>query len=279
MAIITFYTDGKDQTGNTTSAMALATYLGIVHNKKTLLISTSFNDNQLKEALWQNQNKKKSGLFGPNNSSVNDNGIEGLDRIMRSNKISPDIITDYAKVALKNRLEILFGYHGDKKQYEEIQTRYTQLLMLASQSYNNVVVDLDNELNPKTKTDILEVSDIVIAMTTQRAENITDISEKINGGTVFKKVNSIMTIGNYDANSKYNIKNISRNLLKQKNFINTIPHNTILFEAMQEGQVIDIFIKFLGLKIKDENTFFIDEIKRLNESIEEKILAIRRMGM
>ena len=32
MAVITFYTSCEDQTGNTTSALALATYLGIVQN-------------------------------------------------------------------------------------------------------------------------------------------------------------------------------------------------------------------------------------------------------
>ena len=139
MAIIAFYTKGRDQAGNTTSAMALATYLGIQKNKKTLYISTSLNRNEVKKAFWQDKGQKRSGLFGPNTASVSDNGIEGLDRIIRSNKISPDIITDYTKVALKNRLEILFGYKGNREQYKMIQTRYFQIANLASKFYDTVI--------------------------------------------------------------------------------------------------------------------------------------------
>ena len=130
MAVIAFYTNSKDQTGNTTSAISLATYMGIVQNKRTLFISTSYNNNEIKIALWPEKNKNRSGLFGPNTNmaSVNDNGIEGLDRIIRSNKISPSIITDYTRDALKGRLEILQGYSGSEEQYKEIQKQYIQIL-------------------------------------------------------------------------------------------------------------------------------------------------------
>ena len=37
MAVIAFYTNGKEQAGNTISALSLATYIGIEHNKRTLL--------------------------------------------------------------------------------------------------------------------------------------------------------------------------------------------------------------------------------------------------
>ena len=83
MAVITFYTSCEDQTGNTTSALALATYLGIVQNKKILYISTAFNDNTIRNAMWEKKAIRRSGLFGPNTTddAMNDNGIEGLDRI------------------------------------------------------------------------------------------------------------------------------------------------------------------------------------------------------
>lgn len=278
MAIIAFYTKGRDQAGNTTSAMALATYLGIQKNKKTLYISTSLNRNEVKKAFWQDKGQKRSGLFGPNTASVSDNGIEGLDRIIRSNKISPDIITDYTKVALKNRLEILFGYKGNREQYKMIQTRYFQIANLASKFYDTVIVDVDRELDTKTKMEILSEADINIALTTQKLESIEEIVNDIEEGKTFKKMNTMITLGRYDDNSKYNAKNISRNYLKQKDIINTIPYNTVLFEAIQEGQIIDLFLKLMSLKGKDENTFFVDELKRLSDDIDQKILILKQMG-
>lgn len=279
MAVIVFYTNSKDQAGNTTSAISLATYMGIVQNKRTLFISTSFNNNEIKTALWPNQSKKKSGLFGPNTNttSVNDNGIEGLDRIIRSNKISPDIITDYTRVALRGRLEILQGYNGSDEQYKEIQKQYLQIMTFAKQVYENVIIDIDRELENKTKFEILNAADIVVAMTTQKLENINKLIKTMAEGVILKNANTLITLGKYDEHSKYNAKNISRNVLKTKEIINTVPYNTVLFEDIQEGKLIDMFIKFLELKSRDENTFFIDEIQRLKENIDKKATQIQQM--
>lgn len=279
MAVVAFYTNCKDQTGNTVSAISLATYMGIVQNKRTLVISTAFNNNEMKRALWPVQTKKRSGLFGPNTSSTpdNDNGIEGLDRIIRSNRITPDIITDYTKVALKGRLEILQGYSGSEEQYREIQKQYSQIITLAGQVYDIVIVDIDKELETKTKMEILNEVDVVVAMTTQKMENIKNLLRIIAEGTTLKKEKTIITLGRYDEKSKYNAKNISRSILKTKRIINTVPYNTVVFEDIQEGKIIDTFIRFLGLKRKDENTFFIEEINRLKEAIEERYEYLQQM--
>lgn len=279
MSVIAFYTNCKDQTGNTVSAISYATYLGILQNKRTLFISTSFNNNEIKTALWPEQKQKRSGLFGPNtnNSSVNDNGIEGLDRIIRSNKISPSIITDYTRVALRGRLEILQGYNGSEEQYKEIQKRYLQIISLAKQVYDTVIIDIDKELENKIKFEILNLSDVIVAMTTQKRENINSLLKIISDGVVLRRSNTIITLGKYDEHSKYNAKNISRSIIKTKEIVNTVPYNTVLFEDIQDGRLIDMFIKFLELKSKDENTFFIDELARLKEKIERKEIELNKM--
>lgn len=279
MSVVAFYTCGKDQTGNTASAISLATYMGIVQNKRVLFISTSLNNSEIKKALWPTQTAKK-GLFGMNTNygaGVNDNGIEGLDRIIRSNRISPDIITDYTRVALKGRLEILQGYNGSEEQYKEIQKQYMQIISLAKQIYDTVIVDIDKELEAKTKLEILNGVDVVVAMATQKIDSISNVIRTMAEGVAFKKSNSILTIGKYDDKSKYNAKNISRNILRTKDIINTVPYNTILFEEMQEGRLIDMFLRFLNLSEKDENTFFVDEIKRLKEDIDKKEALIRQV--
>ena len=279
MSVITFYTSCPEQAGNTTSALALATYLGIEHNKKTLLISTSFNDDTIKDALWPEKNKVRSGLFGPNTGKVSDNGIEGLDRIVRSNKISPQIITDYTKVALKNRLEVLFGYHGVREQYMLIQNQYPQIIMLADKVYDTVIVDLDRRVNEQVKQKIFDASDIILNLTTQKLKNMVDLNKKMSELEGIRKLNSFMVLTRYDDASTYNAKNVSRNLLRKKELVNTIPYNTNVFDAMQSGKTIDIFIRMMGLRIKDENTFFIEEIKRLSKDIDKRILEIKQMGI
>ena len=46
---------------------------------------------------------------------------------------------------------------------------------------------------------------------------------------------------------------------------------------MQEGRLIDMFLRFLNLSERDENTFFVDEIKRLKENIDKKEALIRQV--
>lgn len=223
----------------------------------------------------------KVGLFGNagNSATVNDNGIEGLDRIIRSNRISPDIITDYTRVALTGRLEVLQGYNGSEDQYREIQKQYQQIINLSKQVYDTVIVDIDRKLDNKTKIEILNQSDVVVGMTTQKLDNLEYLQRAIAEGSMLNKKNTIIVLGKYDDKSKYNIKNISRNVIRTKEIVNTVPYNTVLFEDIQEGKLIDMFIRFLNLNEKDENTFFVDEIKRLKESIEKRENIIRRMGV
>lgn len=255
--------------GTTSSCVAFATQLAIQHNIKVLLISTSFNDSLLNDSFWQEKKKKTFSLFGGNTrgKEVETSGIIGLDRMLRSNKISPDIITDYAKIVLTNRLEILQGIENDQEQYRQIKEKYAQIINLAGKYYDMVIVDLDKEVGNQAEIDILNISDIVVALVPQRAKQIEKIQNLIKEGRILKEQNTIMAISKYMDDSKYNAKNITRNLLRRKDLINTIPYNSLFFESTQEGTVIDLFLNFMRIKDKDANYNFIEEIKRLQENV------------
>ena len=117
----------------------------------------------------------------------------------------------------------------------------------------------------------MNASDVVVALVSQRANEITEIQNLINGGEILKEIKTVMAIGKYMDGNKYNAKNITRNLLKKKEIINTIPYNSLFFEATQEGTVIDLFLNFMILKEKDINYSFIDELRKLHETIKIKI--------
>lgn len=275
MAIISFYTNCREETGNTISAVVFATYMGITKNKKMLLLPTGLNDNTIKEALWPEQIKKKTGLFGANTGAISQSGIEDLDRMIRSNRISPDIISNYTRVALKERLEAINCFNGEQKQYNEIKEHFKEIILLANKVYELVIVDVDKSLGLETVAEILNISDVVVNVTSQKLKNIEKMVNYIEKDELLKKYNTIMAIGKYNDDSKYNMKNISRNILRQRKMINTIPYNTLVFEALQEGRIIDVLVSFLDMKIKDKNEFFLQEVKRLSEDIENKITEVQ----
>ena len=47
MSIVTFWSNGREQTGKTLSLAAIATYMAIEHSYKILIISTAYKDEVL----------------------------------------------------------------------------------------------------------------------------------------------------------------------------------------------------------------------------------------
>ena len=147
MSIVTFWNNGKEQTGKTLSLVAICTHLAIEHNYRILVISTGFQDRNLDNCFWEPKKTKKNlGLFGPNTNVAMEEGIAGLAKIIRSNKLSPDYITNYTKIIFKDRLEILSSFKGDKNEYNAIRKCYPDIINLANSYYDLVLVDLDKQV-------------------------------------------------------------------------------------------------------------------------------------
>ena len=281
MAVITFCSNGDKETGNTSAAIATATYMSIEHNMKILLISTSLNDDTIKESFWTEKSKNTffSGNKNNNITSIQ-SGIEGLSRILNSGKIEPRIIRDYTNVILADgRFDVLLGFSGQMSQYKEIEVYYPQIIKVAAEFYDMVIVDLDRKVAKVVRDEIIKISDIIVATTCQKVKEIQKISEHISNNEITNEGNTLILIGRYDDYLKINAKNVTRSICKRKKLINTLPYNGKYYEAMQEGTVVDLFLKLLeGKNKKDHNYFFLQEVDRLVRDIDERwqIIQMKR---
>lgn len=268
MSIITFWNNGKEQTGKTLSIAAIATHLAIEHNYRVLVITTGYKDNSLDNCYWRQTNEKKNnrGLFGPNTNTAMEEGIAGLARIMKSNKLSPEQITNYTKIVYKDRLEILPTFKGERDEYEDLRRYYPDIITLANSYYDLVFVDLDKQVHDDIVDTILEGSNLIVANLSQRLTTINDFIQIREEKPILKSKKALILIGKYDKFSKYNIKNISR-YLGEKNKVSTIPYNTLFFEACEEAEVPDLFLKLRNLGEDDRNGFFLAEVKRTVDNI------------
>ena len=272
MSVITFVNNIEEETGKTMSLVAIATHMAIDYNNKILVISTTNKEDKMRNCYFEDKKVKKMrlGIFGENKSTIdNESGIEGIAKIARSNKLTPEIITNYTKVVFKDRLEILFG--SNKKQDDEdqkaIDEEYADLINVASMYYDKVFVDLDDNISETTRKKIMDRSDLVIVNTTQNYSSLKKLKQKKEKSELLKSPKTLILMGKYDKFSKYNSKNVSR-YLEEKNQVLTIPYNTLFFEATNEASVPDLFLKFKKLSdSEDKNTIFIEEIKRASENI------------
>lgn len=273
MSIVTFWNSSRQQAGQTMSIAAIATYMAIEHNYKILVISTTDREDSFRRCFWEEKKGKKNlGIFGPNASLEIENGVEGLVRVIRSNKITPEVITNYTKVVFKDRLEFLLGSESRIKGENstdniDIKSVYPDIISMANQYYDIVFVDLDENIGEETKKTILHQSDILVVNIGQRLRDVEKFYELRQKTSMYNSKKTILMIGRYDKFSKYNAKNISR-YLGEKNKIQTIPYNTLFFEASEEAGVPDLFLRFKkNLDPEDRNAFFIEEVKRATENI------------
>ncbi len=279
MSIITFWNDGREQSGRTLTAVAFATRMAIERNARILLVSTSFGDPTMKNCFWDDTSKNAS-FFGnvKNNNLVVENGIEGLYKLVTSKKLTPSIITDYTKVVFKGRLEVIAGFseakiralEGNIEELKKIEASYIDLIKTANQAYDIVIVDLDKRISRKVQKEILDMSMVNVFVLTQRLESI-------NRYNSFKKSNSelksrcVPVIGKYISDYKYNSKNVAR-YLGQKIELDLVPFNLLYMAAADEADVVDLFLKLKNVKDKtDENYIFMECTLNLTNNIMKKL--------
>ncbi len=267
MSVVTFWNNGKEQAGKTLAIAAITTYMAIEHNYKILVISTGHKDSTIDRCFWEEKKLKRNlGLFGPNTNIAMEDGVVGLETIMKSNRISPEQITNYTKIIFKDRLEILPSFKGEKIEYDELKTYYPDIINLANRYYDLVFVDLDEELGEDLKDTILSNSNLIVVNLSQRLTSINEFMKIREEKEILSSNKTLILIGRYDKFSKYTIKNISR-YMGEKNKVSTIPYNTLFFEACEEAKVPDLFLRLRKIDEEDRNSIFIEEVKRTSDNI------------
>ena len=280
MSVITFVNNRKEETGKTLSLVAIATNMAIENNEKILIISTTNKESKIKSCFFEDTEVKKMslGIFGQNMSALDtEAGIDGLAKMLRSNKLNPDMITNYTKVVFKDRLEVLLGKNKSESNQNieekvqsspiEIADEYVEIVKIANQYYDKVFVDLDYNLNQDIREQIIDQSDLIILNSSQNYKSLKELKENKENNKLLKSPRTLLLIGRYDKYSKYNVKNITR-YLGEKNKVLTVPYNTLYFEACNEAGVPDLFLKLKKMyDLDDRNAIFMEEIKRASENI------------
>ena len=273
MSIITFVNNLEEETGKSLSAVAIATNMAIENNNRILLISTTNKEDKIHSCFFEETQVKKIrlGIFGENKNALDiESGIEGIAKIARSNKLTPELITNYTQVIFKNRLEFLSGKRKPENDDEtnlELDEEYINLISAANMAYDKVIVDLDNNISEEIRDRIIDLSDLVILTSSQNYKSLKKLKEDKEKIELLQSPKTLLLIGRFDKFSKYNIKNITR-FLGERNKVLTVPYNTLFFEASNEAGVPDLFLRLRKLNdTEDRNAVFIEEVKRATENI------------
>lgn len=273
MAIISFWSDGEKETGKTSSIAAIATYLSINSNYKTLLFNTEYNDSSLENCFWEQKKNKRNMEFMLKDRADIAAGTSGVAKAVLSNKTSPEIVKNYTKTIFKNRLEILTEPKISHEDYETQRTTYKEIAKISNRYYNLVFVDITGSLEDNITRSILEISDIIVVNLPQNLKKINEYYELKQTEHLFDKYKTVVLIGKCDRQSKYNAKNVSRYMNIKDLY--PVPYATQFLEATNEGKVDEYFMKYRAKSHPDENTYFVEEIKNISTRLLEKIKELQ----
>ena len=137
MSIIAYWNGDRKESGQTLSMAAVVTYMAITHNKRILAISTEFMDTVFEDCFWnfdeENKIAKKIAVVqGTIARAEVDAGVEGIARLVSSNKINSNNIHTYTKTVFKGRLDVLMAPRTKRyEEYLDIAQKYIDILQIA----------------------------------------------------------------------------------------------------------------------------------------------------
>ena len=271
MAIVTFVNLNKKEKGQSMSVAAIATCLSIAHNYRTLIMSTDFNDRTLEGCFFDiNKNSVARSVFGSKSEeSITQSGIDGLQAVFASNRATVDVIKNFARPILNQRLDLLQSPKTkDLKEFLKTSTYYSQMCEFANKAYDYLLVDLSKDTPEEERQKVLNQSTIVVVSLSQNMQSIKQFADLKAKDNFFNKKNVILLIEKYDKESKYLAKNIGR-YLGERNTPFIVPYNILFADKCSEGKIIDYMLSIEKLNFKDgKDGYFNNEIKNDTESID-----------
>lgn len=276
MAIISFWSGDKKESGQTLSMAAIATQMCIEHNMRTLMIDATFDDDTLERCFW-NVNRANKSIARQLNSGKIDlaSGAEGLVSAVASNKTSPEIISNYTKIVFKNRLDVLPGLKTKiMEEHEKSLMLYKDLLTAANKYYDLVFVDLSKTLKRETTKTILDSSAVIMYTMPPNMKKIDYYIKLKSESQLFKKGNIIPVLTRSDSESKYNPKNAQK-YIGEKVLV-SVPYNTLLMEAASEAGVANMFLQLrLSKSSADKNTQFLNAVSDCGKQLIYKLQELQ----
>ena len=266
MPIITFWSNSEKAIGQTVAASLASTVMAMEHNYKVLLVSADFNDNVVEECFGAQESNKDIIRSLVQKAQINlESGINGLLKLADSNRVTPEVIHDYTKIVFKNRLEVLYSpMEVEEKDKKDLMEKIKNIIMHASRYYDYVIVDLAKGLEYSQQAELLEMSDVVVGNIDQKITTIAELLKLEEFNKIYDKL--IWNICKYDKNSKYNVKNLSRTILKKQTICQT-DYNSLILDATQEGGIAELLLRLRTLRVDDESLEFVSNIKKLVEAI------------
>lgn len=263
MGQVAFWSQRHGQSGNSTNLIAVAMMIGMEYVARTLVSHTHWAMSPLETTFIKEKQITISDMDYTNF------GLDALERLVRSNRLAPNMVSDYTDTILRNRLELL---RGTAKPSEEMYISsfkdvIDKIHEAAKEFYNLSLIDVSSGNGNALTNAVLQSSDVIVVNLNQNRAVLeeffsTDQPKWLNDKPY------LIVIGQYDRYSKYSVANIKR-MYKPQAPIFTVPHCTGFMDALNDRLIVEFFLKNKNITGSHDNHFFMTEVRKLAKGIFE----------
>lgn len=244
------------QLGTTSNMIAVALYTALKYRMRILMAHNHFDRSTLESAFIDRSYLEHSLM------DLSDTGIDALSRFIKFNRIEKNEISSYTTTILKNRLDLLTGTRNKNRNiYQSSLKESIQLILRSAALYYDLVFIDTAPCNNEISEKIIKNSDLVVVNLCQNPNTIENFIK--NHGEYLDK--SLVLLGKYDADSRFNIKRIRKKF--NLDCVCAIPYSTEFADACIESRSVDFFIKNIEADKDDMHSNFINSVADAAKSI------------
>lgn len=261
MPIVSFWGPVHGQVGTTANTIMAASFISIEQNIKTMVTQTHWSHSTL-ESLFTNIH-----FHQENNEHFTDSGLDALERLARSNRLTPQSIRDYTVPLLKDRLDLLAGTKKrDIHLYTKINGVINHIFQHANAYYDLITVDVHSgRQNPLTNT-LLYHSDLIVVCLNQNIQLLSNFFSREYWHPALDQKPYIIVLGKYDPQLRLSIKNVIRRFRCAKPMY-VIPYDSKFRDACNENRVLEYFIRARYADKKQQDYAFIRSVREFTQGV------------
>jgi MinD-like ATPase involved in chromosome partitioning or flagellar assembly len=265
MPMVSFWGTGLGDRGTTATTITAASMISIEQQIKTLVTQTHSCHSTL-----------ESGFIHPfrgveTASPFSDTGLDALERLVRSNRLTPQVIKDYTVPLLKERLDLLPGtIKQDDGRSRQKSEELEEIFLQAQSYYDLLAIDVQGGSHHPLTNLILHQSDLIVVCLDQNSHLLTQFFAKQLWHPALDQKPFIIVLGKYDPQLKLSIKNIVRRFQCTVP-VYALPYCSAFRNACNEHQVLEYLIRVRNVERSHPSYSFIKHARQLAHGIQQHV--------
>lgn len=260
MSTVAFWGPVHGQVSNTSNLVAASSVLAIEEDVRVMITQTQLAHSTLESAFLKDQDEGDLLAFS-------ETGLDGLERLARSKRLTAEKVADYTIPVLQGRLELLLGSAKPRNMIEaNTNSVLDTIFTVAKEHYDYCFIDVHSGTQNMMTKRVLDEADLIVVNLNQNIQLLNRFFNKEDWLEALDYKPYVIVLSQYDPASQYSVKNIKRRY-NCKQPILTVPYNTAFRDSCNDRNTIEYFLRAKNFTKNNENAFFMKELKKLVNQI------------